>query len=87
MNSCPSRTSDCGTCPGKVVCHCLQVTEEVVLEAVTTFGLRTVKEVRLHTGAGDGCTACHRTIRRFLDRHSDDEAEQAQSPSSSALPI
>ena len=85
MNSCPARPSDCGTCPGQVVCHCLQVTEEVLVEAVTTFALRTVREVRHHTGAGDGCTACHRAIRRYLERHA--EADEAQSVSASAAPI
>jgi len=79
MNACPAHSSDCSTCPARVVCHCLQVTEEVLLEAVATFSLQTVKEVRQHTGAGDGCTACHRKIRQLL--------EQAQSPSSSPAPI
>jgi bacterioferritin-associated ferredoxin len=61
----------------------LQVTEEVLLEALRTFELRTVKEVREHTGAGDGCTACHRAIRRYLEEHSQVEAQSA----SSAVPI
>jgi bacterioferritin-associated ferredoxin len=63
--------SGCDGCPiaGRLVCRCLQVTEEVLFEAVTTLGLRTVHEVRQHTGAGDGCTACHRRIREYLERH------------------
>lgn len=85
MNSCPVRSSDCGTCTARVVCRCLQVTEEVLLEAVTTFELRTVKDVREHTGAGDGCTACHRQIRHYLEQHRRDG--EAQSVSSSAAPI
>jgi bacterioferritin-associated ferredoxin len=44
------------------------VTEEVVVEAVTALGLKTVKEVRDHTGAGDGCTACHKALRRCLEQ-------------------
>ena len=44
MNSCPVRPSDCHTCPGRVVCRCLQVTEEVLLEALTTFELRTITD-------------------------------------------
>jgi bacterioferritin-associated ferredoxin len=58
----------------------LQVTEEVLVEALATLELRTVKEVRQHTGAGDGCTACHRSIRRLLERH----GEPVQSASSPA---
>ena len=46
-------------------------------------GLRTVKDVRQHTGAGDGCTACHRTIRQYLEQHCTAEAQSA----SSAVPI
>jgi bacterioferritin-associated ferredoxin len=28
-----------------------------------------VQEVRNHTGAGDGCTACHSRLREFLTVH------------------
>jgi NifU-like protein len=79
MNPCTARPSDCRACPGRVVCHCLQITEEVIVEAVTTFALRTVKEVRQHTGAGDGCTACHRAIRRYLE-HSHATQSASASP-------
>ncbi len=79
MNSCPARSSDCGSCSARVVCHCLQVTEEVLQAALRTFELRTVKEVRQHTGAGDGCTACHRAIRQLLEHHH--AGAQSASPS------
>src|SRR5262245_17788524 len=62
--------SDCQTCPGRVVCHCLQVTEEFVVEAVQWLGLRTVKEIQQYTCAGDGCTACHTELRKIIDEHS-----------------
>jgi NifU-like protein len=81
MNSCLAHQSDCGSCPARVVCHCLQVTEEVLLDAVRTFELRTVKDVRQHTGAGDGCTACHRKIRQFLEQHRLQEVQSASLPS------
>jgi bacterioferritin-associated ferredoxin len=77
MNSCATLLSDCNTCPGRIVCRCLQVTEEVLLTAVRTFELRTVKEVRQHTGAGDGCTVCHRAIRQYLEQHRQQEASGA----------
>jgi bacterioferritin-associated ferredoxin len=58
-----------------MVCHCLQVTETMLTEAIGRFSLQTIDEVRRHIGAGDGCTACHYRIRLFL------EAAQASSSS------
>lgn len=66
----------CDNCPAQYVCHCLKVTEEMLIEAMARFGLQTLHEVRQHTGAGDGCTACHRRIRQVLQ-----EAAQASSSS------
>lgn len=67
----------CHDCLGQYVCHCLRVKEEDLARAVVRFGLTTLDEVRAHTGAGDGCTACHRRVRQYL-------AEISQpSPSSS----
>ena len=56
----------CNTCPGNVVCHCLGVTEEEVVTALAIHGVETVKELRRLTGAGDGCTACHRKLELLL---------------------
>jgi bacterioferritin-associated ferredoxin len=72
MNGCP-RGADCGGCQmygGPMVCHCLQVTEDQLVSALTTLELRTVREVRRLTGAGDGCTACHRKIQKYIDTYS-----------------
>ncbi len=55
-----------GSCPDRVVCRCLGVTEEAVISAIVTLGLRTVKEVRQATEAGDGCTCCHRELAAYL---------------------
>jgi bacterioferritin-associated ferredoxin len=52
-------------CP--LVCHCLEVSEERVLEVLATCEVRTVNDIRRHTGAGDGCTACHRRLKDFLE--------------------
>jgi bacterioferritin-associated ferredoxin len=51
-----------------MVCHCLRVTEDVILEALALFDLRTLSDLRHHTGAGDGCTACHQRLRGYLER-------------------
>jgi NAD(P)H-nitrite reductase large subunit len=61
-------------CPGPLVCHCLGVCERTVVDAIATFGLRTVKDVRHCTGAGDGCTACHGRLREYLARHSSSDS-------------
>lgn len=68
MNS-PYHSSSCDECPGRVVCRCLHVTEEALVTALQTLELRTLREVRQHTGAGDGCTACHQRLRELLEQH------------------
>jgi bacterioferritin-associated ferredoxin len=55
-----------GSCPDRVVCRCLQVTEDTIILAVRDRGLTTIKQVRQATGAGDGCTCCHRELRHYL---------------------
>ncbi|MBA4188536.1 MAG: hypothetical protein C0467_11070 [Planctomycetaceae bacterium] len=55
-----------GSCPDRIVCRCLGVTEETIISAVITLGLRTVKDVRTATEAGDGCCCCHREISQYL---------------------
>lgn len=59
-----------GSCPDRVVCRCLQVTEETVINAIVGLGLRTVKEVRQATEAGDGCCCCHRELHVYLTVYS-----------------
>ena len=57
-------TDNCDTCSSRVVCRCLQVTEDEVVTMISVLGLRSVNEVRQVTGAGDGCTCCHHVIRK-----------------------
>jgi len=71
-----SETADCagacrscatvGSCPERVICPCLGVTEGAVIGAIVTLGLRTVREVRTATEAGDGCTCCHKELAVYL---------------------
>ena len=56
-----------GSCPDRVVCRCLKVTEQAVITAIATLGVRTVKELRQATGAGGGCTCCHKELRVYLE--------------------
>ena len=65
---------------GLYLCHCLKVTEADMVETIVTLGLRSFDDVRRCTGAGDGCTSCHRKIRECLTRY-------ALPSASSALPI
>lgn len=58
--------SQCAGCPGEYVCHCLKVTEEMVFEAVA-LGAESVAELKRLTGAGDGCTACHRRLNELIE--------------------
>ncbi len=59
-------SAGCEACPGQVVCRCLEVTREEVVTLVETLGLRSVKEVSAHTGAGQGCRCCHGALREIL---------------------
>lgn len=69
MDRCTCSSAQCAECPGNVVCRCLNVTEDALVTLITRLELRSLNDVRRHTGAGDGCTCCHARIREFLDRH------------------
>lgn len=56
-----------GSCPDRVVCHCLRVTEDEVIAAITRDGATTLKELRTLTEAGGGCNCCHKELRVYLD--------------------
>jgi NAD(P)H-nitrite reductase large subunit len=51
-----------------VVCRCLRVTAADLIEALETQPINTLQEVIHCTGAGDGCMACHRLIRQYLQQ-------------------
>ena len=52
----------------KIVCACLGVAEDRLVDAIRVEGLRTVKQVTACTEAGGGCTVCHPAIREYLAR-------------------
>jgi bacterioferritin-associated ferredoxin len=62
-DGCPA---DCGL---RYVCRCLRVTEQVLAAALAAHDIRTLKDLKRHTGAGDGCMACHRRLKGYLERH------------------
>ena len=49
------------------VCSCLRITERELLGTLSQPGIRTLRDLRRAIGAGDGCTACHPVLRRYLD--------------------
>jgi len=68
MDNCSSDCSRCtATCDDNVVCRCLQVTESTILAAVQKHQLKSIGDLKALTGAGDGCMACHRKLRRLLE--------------------
>ncbi len=64
------RTHTTADCPETIVCHCLEVSESTVADAIAICGLMTIKEVCRETGAGGGCTACHASLRELLRKTS-----------------
>lgn len=66
----PYISDTCDGCPAKVVCRCLNVTEADVVRAITRMELQTIRELRQHTGAGEGCTCCHGQLAYYLEQFS-----------------
>jgi bacterioferritin-associated ferredoxin len=48
------------------VCRCLRVSECALRQLAATGEVRSLDDVKRQTGAGDGCTGCHRRIQEFL---------------------
>ena len=57
----------CPTEGTRSLCHCLNISEAEVREAIAEHDLQTVRGVAKTCGAGGGCTACHRHIKRLLN--------------------
>ena len=51
------------------VCGCLQITEHQLLLTLATKNSWTIRDIRKTIGAGDGCTACHHVLKRYLNVH------------------
>ncbi|MBX3411129.1 MAG: (2Fe-2S)-binding protein [Pirellulales bacterium] len=48
------------------LCHCLRVSEGTLRQLAAVGQVRSLDDVKRHTGAGEGCTGCHRRIQEFL---------------------
>ncbi len=53
-------------CSTNVICRCLGVTTEEIDTALNVFNAESVQDLKQQTGAGSGCTACHRMLRQIL---------------------
>ena len=53
--------------PGGYVCACLQITEQELLDTLSNEPVCSLRDLRRTTGAGDGCTACHDVLSRYLN--------------------
>ena len=49
-----------------LVCRCLQVMESDLLDVMDRCPVSNLQDVANQTGAGSGCTACHRLLRKYL---------------------
>ena len=69
MELCDPQTlvMQCPTEATRPLCHCLNISECAVREAIADHDLQTVRGVAKTCGAGGGCTACHRHIKRLLN--------------------
>jgi nitrite reductase (NADH) large subunit len=50
-----------------VICHCLGISQSEIIHAVDEGSVSSLREVIHCTGAGTGCTACHRRIRHLVE--------------------
>lgn len=67
-------TNDAFDRPPRPICHCLGIEEQTIRTTIEQQDLANVRQVTIACGAGGGCTACHRHIKRYLAEH---RAEQA----------
>ena len=49
-----------------IICECLKITRFEVESAIVTSDSPSVRSVLNLTGAGSGCTSCHRAIRKMI---------------------
>jgi bacterioferritin-associated ferredoxin len=60
-------TLSCYSYSDPVICHCLQISEGQLIEVRTVCPLASLRDIARTTGAGTGCTACHRRLRKFIN--------------------
>jgi len=66
------------------ICGCLHITEQQLLTTLATQTHWTIRDIRKTIGAGDGCTACHHVLKRYLTVHQTEREDLAASSASPA---
>jgi NAD(P)H-nitrite reductase large subunit len=51
----------------KIICTCMEVTENEVIDAIKNCGCNTVEKVGEKTGAGTVCGGCIEIIERLIE--------------------
>lgn len=65
--------------PDPVVCHCLNVRASQIERTIEETGARSLCELACSTGAGSGCTACHRRLRAYFAGRNPSRLDRAAS--------
>ena len=56
-------------CPERPLCHCFGISHADVKESIEQHDLVSVRGITQACGAGGGCTACHRHLKRLLNEN------------------
>ncbi len=67
-------------CRVRPLCHCLGVHADEIRDVIAVQELSSVRQVTQACGAGGGCTACHRHIKRFLAEAAAERAAEVALP-------
>jgi bacterioferritin-associated ferredoxin len=69
----------------RIVCHCLGIAESEIRCALMEGTAQCLRTLMDATGAGTGCTCCHRAIKELVARERL-QAQQAQCEGASSSP-
>ncbi len=58
----------CNNGPDPIVCHCLGISRGDLVQALACRAMFSLKDICERTGAGDGCTACHQSLKQLLQQ-------------------
>jgi NAD(P)H-nitrite reductase large subunit len=65
------------TANDKMVCYCYGLRESDIQQTVQLHGCQELKAVMSCSGAGTGCTACHRRIQAVMNKQASETYSSA----------
>ena len=65
----------------KMVCYCYGLRESDIQQTAQLHGCEELQAIMSCSGAGTGCTACHRRIQAALDKHVLEQIDPGSIPS------